>query len=250
MSVKQAFFCSRTAAQYERKSQMSEYNSVNEEIRAQSDKIKKQPFSKRAGYFWYYHKWQLIAAVCAALLVGSIAKTILSDSKTIYLTGVFLNTRLTEPERETLIGEYAAAQGIDTDKYAVDFNCSLAYNLEDPSDSVSIYTPVSMVAYSEGCVGDFVLTDAGTFDFFAKSGYYADLSEALDASLLKRYEDRFYYYDALDGRGTVPMAIDISDSPRLASLGYPEDDGVLFSLFFNSGKKEHALAFLAWLYEE
>lgn len=229
---------------------MSQYNSVNEEIKAQEDKVKKQSLKKRIGYFWYYHKWQLIGGLAAVLLVGSILHTLFTDHKKIYLTGVFLNTRLTNTDRETLIDEYAAANDIDTDKYSVDFDCSLAYNLEDPSDSLSTYTPVMMLAYSEGKVGDFVLTDAKTFDFFAGAGYYCDLNEELDAALLAQHADRLYYYDFNDGHGGVPVAIDISDAPKLSRLGYETEDGVLFSLFLNSNHQKQALAFLAWVYAE
>lgn len=229
---------------------MSQYNSVGEEIRAQADKVKKQSLPKRIGYFWYYHKWQLIGGAAAILLVGSILHTLLTDHQKLYLTGVFLNTRLTNTEREALINEYAAANDIDLKKYSVDFDCSLAYNLEDPTDSLSTYTPIMMVAYSEGKVGDFVLTDAKTFDFFGTAGYYRDLTGVLDESLLARYADRLYYLDFDDGNGSVPIAIDISDSPKLPLLGYEKEDGVLFSVFYDSPHREQTLAFLEWIYAE
>ena len=116
---------------------MSQYNSVNDEIKAQADKVKKQPLPRRIGYFWYYHKWQLIGGTAAVLLVGSILHTLFTDHQKLYLTGIFLNTRLTNTERAALIDEYASANGIDTEKYSVDFDCSLAYDLENPTDSVS-----------------------------------------------------------------------------------------------------------------
>lgn len=229
---------------------MSQYNSVNEEMKAQAEKVKKQPLPKRIAYFWYYHKWQFIGGTAAVLLVGSILHTLLTDHQKLYLTGVFINTRLTNTEREELITDYASANGIDTQKYSVDFDCSLFYNMEDPSDSVSTYTPVMMLAYSEGKVGDFALIDAKTFDFFGSAGYFGNFNETLDETLLAQYADRLYTYDYGDGNGSIPIAIDISDAPRLIELGYENDDGVLFSLFYDAPHKEQALAFLAWLYTE
>lgn len=229
---------------------MSQYNSVNEEIKAQADKIKGQSLPKRIGYFWYYHKWQLIGGTAAVLLVGSILHTLFTDHQKLYLTGVFLNSRLTNTGREALVEEYAAANGIDTAKYSVDFDCSLAYDLENPTDAVSTYTPVMMLAYSEGNVGDFMLTDAETFDFFARAGYYCDLTDALDETLLAQHADRFCYIDFDDGNGSVPIGINLSDAPKLALLGYEKEDGVTFSLFLNSNHREQAIAFLIWLYSE
>ena len=229
---------------------MSQYNSVNEEMKAQADKVKKQPFPKRIGYFWYYHKWQLIGGIAAILLVGSILHTLFSDHQKLYLTGVFLNTRLTNTGRETLIDAYAAANGIDTEEYSVDFDCSLAYDPENPTDAVSTYTPVMMLAYSEGKVGDFALADAETFDFFASAGYYCDLTEALDDTLLAQHTDRLQHMDFDDGNGSVPVGIDISDAPKISLLGYKKEDGVIFSLFYNAPHREQALAFLAWVYME
>lgn len=229
---------------------MSQYNSVNEEMKAQAEKVKKQPFAKRIAYFWYYHKWQLIGGTAAILLVGSILYTLLTDHQKLYLTGIFLNTRLTNTDREYLIQEYTDTNGIDTAKYSVDFDCSLAYNTENTYDSVNTYTPVMMLAYSEGKVGDFALTDAKSFDFFGYAGYYCNLNEELDESLLTRFADRFYELDLDDGNGSVPVAIDISDAPKLSLLGYGKDDTVLFSLFYNSPHKEQALAFLDWLFTE
>lgn len=229
---------------------MSQYNSVNEEIRAQADKVKKQSLPKRIAYFWYYHKWQLIGGTAAVLLVGSILYTLFTDHQKLYLTGVFLNTGLTNTECKALIQEYAAANSIDTVKYSVDFDCSLAYNIEDPTDSVSTYTPVMMLAYSEGKVGDFVLTDAKTFDFFGAAGYFRNLNDVLDEALLTRHADRLYYYDFDDGNGSVPIAIDISDAPKLSLLGYDPAGGVMYSLFYDSPHREEALAFLEWIYTE
>ncbi|MCM1105062.1 MAG: extracellular solute-binding protein [Clostridium sp.] len=229
---------------------MSQFNSVNEEIRAQVDKVKAQSLPKRIAYFWYYHKWQLIGTAAALLLVGSILHTLLTDHQKLYLTGVFLNTRLTNSECNALIDTYAAANDIDTGKYSVDFDCSLAYDPENPNDSVSTYTPVMMLAYSEGKIGDFVLTDAETFDFFGSAGYYRDLTDVLDEALLAQYKDRLYYYDFDDGNGAVPIAIDISDAPKLPMLGYDREQGVMYSIFYDSPHKEQALAFLAWVYTE
>ncbi|MDE7239831.1 MAG: hypothetical protein K2N41_08990 [Lachnospiraceae bacterium] len=229
---------------------MSQYNSVNEEIRAQADKVKKQPLPRRIGYFWYYHKWQLIGGTAAVLLVGSILHTLFTDHQKLYLTGIFLNTRLTNTERASLIDEYASANGIDTEKYSVDLDSSLAYELENPTDSVSTYTPVMMLAYSEGNVGDFAITDTKTFDFFGSAGYFKNLNEALDETLLSQHADRLYYYDFDDGNGSIPIAVDISDAPKVSMLGYEKEDGVLFSIFYNAPHTEQALAFLAWVYSE
>lgn len=229
---------------------MSQYNSVNEEMKAQAEKVKKRPLPKRIAYFWYYHKWQIIGGTAAVILAGSILRTLLTDHQKLYLTGVFINTRLTNTGREELITDYADANDIDTQKYSVDFDCSLFYNVEDPTDSVSTYTPVMMLAYSEGKVGDFALIDAKTFDFFGAAGYFCNLSETFDEALLAPYEDKLYTYDYDDGNGSIPIAVDISDAPRLNQLGYESDDGVLFSLFYDAPHKEQAITFLTWLYTE
>lgn len=229
---------------------MGDYNSVNEEIKAQAGKLKNQSLPKKIAYFWHYYKWVLIGGIAIAILVISTLQALLTRHLDPYLTGIFLNTRLSYDDREALIDEYAAAAGIDTGKYSLDFDCSLAYNPENPSDSASSYTPMIMLAYSEGNIGDFMLTDAASFNFFAEAGYYRNLNEVFDESLLAQHADRLRYFDLDDGNGSVPVGVDLSDSPKLSLIGYEEDDGVLFSLFFRSDRVEQALAFLEWVYTE
>ena len=221
---------------------MSDYNSVNEEIKAQNEKVKQMSLRKRLQHYWYYNKWILFAAIGAILLIYFIIDSMLTYNKTFYVTGVFINCGAS-PEREKELEQaFADAYGINTDTYSVDFDYSLSYDTEFV-DSATAYTPVKMVAYSEGHVGDFVLCDEESFGFFANNGYFADLSEVLSEEQFTAYEPYLYYYDAGDLRGSIPTAIRLTDISRLQQAGcylYGTDD-ILFTVFYLSDHKNHAL---------
>ncbi len=230
---------------------MSNYNSVNDEIKAQGAKVKNMPVHKRLGYYFYYYKWIILVILAAALFIYFIAKSIISNQKPIYLTGVFMNSNTSSGHEALMEQAFADYYGIDLQTYSIDFDYSLGYNIEDPTDSLSTYTPPKMVAYSEGRVGDFVLCDTETFDFFAGSGYFADLSEIVTPEQLSRYQDFFYYFDAGDGRGSIPVAVRLEDTQLLHSMScYRGMDDIYFSVFYNSQHKDHALDFLEFICSE
>lgn len=227
---------------------MGDYNTVNEEIRAQREKVRKMPWHKQLGHYWHYNKWIILGTAAAVILIVSMIRSAINH-KDAYLTGVLMNSNPSESEVEALEQLYIDHYGVNTERYSVDFDCSLGYHIEDPTDSVSTYTPPKMLAYSEGKVGDFFLCDTDTYDFFAQSGYFADLRQVLSEDLLTQYEDRLYYYDAEDGRGEIPVAIRLETPESFRSfLGYADDEELLFSIFYNSRQPEHALEFLSLIF--
>ena len=227
---------------------MGDYNTVNEEIRAQRDKVKKLPWHKQLGHYWHYYKWIILGLLVAALLIIGIANSIFHH-KNAYLTGILMNSSATESQAQALEQLFTDHYAVDTDRYSVDFDYSLGYNADDPTDSVSVYTLPKMVAYSEGRVGDFFICDTVAYDAFAQNGYFADLRQVLSEDLLVQYEDRLYYYDAEDGRGEIPVAIRLETPESFRSfLGYADDEELLFSIFYNSRQPEHALEFLSLIF--
>lgn len=227
---------------------MGDYNTVNEEIRAQREKVRKMPWYKQLGHYWHYNKWIILGTAAAVILIVSMIRSAINH-KAAYLTGVLMNSNPSESEVEALEQLFIDHYGVDTKHYSVDFDCSLGYHTEDPTDSVSTYTPPKMLAYSEGKVGDFFLCDTDTYDFFAQSGYFADLKQILSEDLLTQYEDRLYYYNAEDGRGEIPVAIRLETPESFRSfLGYADDEELLFSIFYNSRQPEHALEFLSLMF--
>ena len=228
---------------------MGDYNTVNEEIRAQREKVKKMPWYKQLGHYWHYNKWIIISIVLGTFFVVSLIKSAM-EHRYSYMTGVLMNSYATEAQEKSLEEMYIDAFEINMDDYTLDFDCTMNYYLEDPTDVTSINTPAKMVAYSEGKVGDFFICDAETYDFFAKNGYFADLSQELPDDLIAKYQDRFYYYNAYDGRGEIPMAIRL-ETPEIFKTfdGYADDEELLFSIFYNGQHTEQALEFLTFIFE-
>lgn len=230
---------------------MSDYNSVNEEIRAQNEKVKQMPLRKRLQHYWYYNKWILFAAIGAFLLIYFIIDSMLTYNKTFYVTGIFINCGASPEWEKELEQAFAQRYDINTDTYSVDFDYSLSYEVGF-ADPATAYTPVKMVAYSEGHVGDFVLCDEESFGFFADKGYFADLSEVLSEEQFLAYEPYLYYYDAGDLRGSIPTAIRLPDISMLQAAGcylYGSDD-ILFTVFYLSEHKTQALQALEFFMQE
>lgn len=225
---------------------MGDYNTVNEEIRAQREKVRKMPWYKQVGHYWHYNKWIIIGIIIAVLLVASVTRSLINH-RYAYVTGVFINSEATDPEVTALEQSFSETYDVNLKKYSVSFDCSLGYSVEDPTDSLSTYTPPKVLAYSEGKVGDFFICDADTFDFFAQSGYFIDLREVLTKEQLTQYEDHFYYYDAQDGNGSVPIAIRLENTGSLGSMRGYRNKELYFSIFYNSQKPEHAMDFLSLL---
>lgn len=222
---------------------MGNYNTVNEEIRAQREKVRKLPWYKQVGHYWHYNKWIILGIIAAVILVAGVVRSLVNH-RYAYVTGVFMNSEATDPEVAALEQAFYDAYQVDRNKYSVSFDCSLGYRIDDPTDALSTYTPPKMVAYSEGKVGDFFVCDAETYDFFAKSGYFIDLREVLSDQQLGQYEDSFYYYDAQDGNGSIPVAIRINAAASLTSMHGYRNKELYFSIFYNSKNPEHALEFL------
>ena len=227
---------------------MSEYNSVNDEIRAQSKKLKDMPLRKKIGYYIYYYKWIALAVIASVLMIFFIIKSIVSHLAPTYVTGIFMNCNTSSTNATQMAQAFSDYYSIDTNKYSIDLDYSLGYDIEDPTDSLSVYSPAKMVGYSEGHNGDFILCDADTFDFFAQSGYFADLSEVFTNEQLSPYDDSFYSFDSGDGRGSIPIAIRIENTDILHSMScYPNVNDIYFAVFHNSKHKDRALEFLNFI---
>lgn len=224
---------------------MAAGNSVNDEIREQQRKLKGKPFKEKWAYFWEYYKIHTIVTVAVTAAAISLVHTIVSQ-KDSALDVALVNTFLKEDyESEQVAADFEAYAQIDTEEYQVVIDPDLYVDYEG-TDQYSYANLQKLSAMAAARVLDVVLTNDDYIDHNSQSGMFTDLHDFFTEEELSRYEDRLLYRDLPeDGKGEVPIGIDVRDSKYMLSDQIP----AWFCIISSSEKADTAKLFLQFLLE-
>lgn len=219
-------------------------NSVNDEIREQHNKMKGKSFKEKFGYFWEYYKVHTIVAILLIICVSNFIYTQVTK-KDIVLEVAFVNTMLSGDDKavEQLDYDITSMLGYDPAKYETVLNTNMMVTY-DGMDQFSAVNMQKLVAMTSANSLDIFLADDVYIDHNYQAGMFADLSEMLPADVLSQYEDRLLYRDIEeDGKGEVPVAIDVSGS----GLWITPEAPAWFALAANTVKSADAAKFLEYI---
>lgn len=247
--------------------------SINDEIKKQTHKLKDMTIKGKVTYIWDYYKFWIIGAVVAVIVIVSVTKSIISNSRPIYLNAILINSNLEYDKSVALDQEFAKEVDVNLDEYQMPIDVSMSFSMEGTYTQMDMAFQTKLVgAYSTGEL-DVVMGPVEIMAGAANVDAYGNLDEMLPKDLIDYLKDReyeFYYMKpvkevkegtGLDGSDEVVYGeeyfagIYLDNCSYLNNLGEngvynpPEDekDRVIFTIPANTKRLEHSIEFLKFI---
>ena len=224
---------------------MAAGNSVSDEIREQRQKLKGKSPKEKLAYFWEYYKVPALIVLLVVIFGSDLIYNIVTK-KAIAMEAAFVNMVTAEDfDSEQEAAGFVTWAGIDPKEYEAVFDTGiyLDYDGGDEYTAVNIQKVMAMISAR---ALDVILADDSYLEQTADEGYYADLSEVLPEELLAQFEaeDKVLYRDIPeDGKGEIPIAVDVRDSSFFLSHEVPS----WFTVVINAEHPETAVKFLEYM---
>ena len=172
---------------------MSEHNSVNEEIRAQREKLKGQGFKAKWEYFWEYYKIHTIVAIVVVIFLVSLINQI-ANKKPYALYAMYINCLGTMDTQTSLQNGFYEYLGKDRSQEEVVIDTASTFNSTN-LDTSAVATSEKIMAFSAASDLDVVMSDPATFFHFAGQDFFQDLRDIFSPDELENFGDNVFYID-------------------------------------------------------
>ena len=224
---------------------MAAGNSVSDEIREQRQKLKGKSPKEKLAYFWEYYKVPALIVLLVVIFGSDLIYNIVTK-KAIAMEAAFVNMVTAEDfDSEQEAAGFVTWAGIDPKEYEAVFDTGI-YIDYDGGDGYTAVNIQKVMAMISARALDVILADDSYLEQTADEGYYADLSEVLPEELLAQFEaeDKVLYRDIPeDGKGEIPIAVDVRDSSFFLSHEVPS----WFTVVINAEHPETAVKFLEYM---
>lgn len=218
------------------------------EIREQ---LNNMTFKQRLSYFWDYYKVHTIA-VLTFLILTTIFVRDLMVQKNVMMNAIFLNAGQLLDE-EAISSDFVSYAGIDGGKNTIYVDTSSYLDTEFLDASV-MATIQRISAMSFAGELDILAGDTKAINYYSDNEFLGNPEQILPVNLQEKFQDRFFYADFTNEESgetlSHPIAIDISDSPKLKEWGIYTDSPCYLGFLPNSPHPETAITFLEYLYSE
>ena len=224
---------------------MAAGNSVSDEIREQRQKLKGKSPKEKLAYFWEYYKVPALIVLLVVIFGSDLIYNIVTK-KAIAMEAAFVNMVTAEDfNSEQEAAGFVTWAGIDPKEYEAVFDTGIYIDYDGGDEYTAVNIQKVMAMISARAL-DVILADDSYLEQTADEGYYADLSEVLPEELLAQFEaeDKVLYRDIPeDGKGEIPIAVDVRDSSFFLSHEVPS----WFTVVINAEHPETAVKFLEYM---
>ena len=224
---------------------MAAGNSVSDEIREQRQKLKGKSPKEKLAYFWEYYKVPALIILLVVIFGSDLIYNIVTK-KAIAMEAAFVNMVTAEDfDSEQEAAGFVTWAGIDSKEYEAVFDTGIYIDYDGGDEYTAVNIQKVMAMISARAL-DVILADDSYLEQTADEGYYADLSEVLPEELLAQFEaeDKVLYRDIPeDGKGEIPIAVDVRDSSFFLSHEVPS----WFTVVINAEHPETAVKFLEYM---
>lgn len=224
---------------------MAAGNSVSDEIREQRQKLKGKSPKEKLAYFWEYYKVPALIVLLVVIFGSDLIYNIVTK-KAIAMEAAFVNMVTAEDfDSEQEAAGFVTWAGIDPKEYEAVFDTGIYIDYDGGDEYTAVNIQKVMAMISARAL-DVILADDSYLEQTADEGYYADLSEVLPEELLAQFEaeDKVLYRDIPeDGKGEIPIAVDVRDSSFFLSHEVPS----WFTVIINAEHPETAVKFLEYM---
>ena len=223
------------------KTQTVKNMTVKERIKADKKTLATLDKTAKRQFIWDYYKMP-IAAAAVILVLAVFAVTSFATQQKTALYAVFVNTDITDAERDTEVFDTLLEQGgINMNRRAVDVTADLYLGQE--YNSMYDGQTIQVLASLFGISGlDVFAADKEVFDRYASQDAFADLAILVEKELLEEYSEDLYFYENSDGK-MILGGIVLHKGSVLHDAGYYHDD-VIIGAAVKAQNLEEAIVFI------
>ena len=178
---------------------------------------------KKVEYVWDYYRLHILFGLCGIAATLSLITNWISYREPI-LDMIMVNNgvvRTDEKQNEavgTLAGfdEFLTTYGYEVYDNAVNVEASLYFTGDKDDYDTAQVLSVMLASGSR----DMLFAPEDVFLTYARQGAAADLTNMLSEELLEKVAAQLVYAEKLDGSGSFPCGIRLSDNPWMKANGY------------------------------
>ncbi len=249
---------------------------IEDEIKIEQSKLKNMDRQHKLNYIWTYYKFWIIGGLLVILAVLSIAKSIIANSKPIYLEAIFINSELgVTYDSDLFSADFAKAAEINEKKYRMMFDYSSNIS-NDYSDQTAYANQIKLISRYSAEEVDVCAGPESIMTGVADVGGYANLEEVLPEALIQKINEKgyeFFYYtgkkygDDIDknseeeysegepyiGGIYLDKSSKIFDEFNIYSRennGAESGDRIVLTIASNTPELEHAIEFVEYVIED
>lgn len=220
---------------------------MHDEIREQNAKLKDAPLRDKLAYFKEYYLKMTLAVIAIIVFVVSVGYTMITAPDETAFAAFFFNDTGYSSD-STLQDTFAKHLGVDTRKYEVYIDTTPTYSeMGTYEDYTSVQRCMANIA---GKALDVLLCDQETYEHFATSEIFLDITTVLPEDLMTQFQDKLVYSTLEETGEVIPSAIIVTDAPKLQQYHYYDGKDAYFSIVSNSQNIDNVIAFLRFIYEE
>lgn len=220
---------------------------MHDEIREQNAKLKDAPLREKLAYFKEYYLKMTLAVIAIVVFVVSIGYTMITAPDETAFSAFFFNDTGYSSD-STLQDTFAEYLGVDTRKYEVYIDATPTYSeAATYEDYTSIQRCMANIAGEDL---DVLLCDQATYEHFATSEIFLDITTILPEDLMEQFQDKLVYSTLEETGEEIPSAIIVTDAPKLLQYHYYDGKDAYFSVVSNSQNIDNVITFLRFIYEE
>ena len=180
-------------------------------LRGEAEKIRALPDRRaKAEYIWQYYKLWIIGVFSVLFLTGYIVIHRLTVPLDNWFYITFANTYAEAGENSPIWRDFVHYSGFDPAEKNVYFNTNCYF---DPaSEGYNVYYTY-FVAYVEAGTLDAITMERDDLITLGGRGRLLDLSRPEAGRIAEKYGDRFLYIVPPEQENSIPIGIDLSDTP-------------------------------------
>ncbi len=171
---------------------------VMDEFREERESIKNSNFKQKIQYFLDYYIWYVVGGIIAIIFFSWLIHDIL-NSKDWTFYGFFINAYGEERATEEYFNEFAELAQLDLENYGAMIDSSMSLDVNSYNEMTMSTVNRIMVAMAAGDV-DFFAADTASFNHYATTETFLDMTKALPPELLEKCEPYLYYIDMAEVR--------------------------------------------------
>lgn len=247
---------------------------VRDEIKEQTDKFKDMTRDQKIDYIWTYYRWWILGTLLVLFIIVSTVKTVIGNSKPVYLYASFLNSTVEASGTNCTLDEaFEQKYNIDRKAYNDSFDYVIYLN-DDYGSQQSMAGQMKILSYYSAEQVDIICAEESVLNGPADVGGYGNLEEILPGGMLDEliskgyepyyYTEKFYEDDSIaDENGNRPYTagktyiggIYIDNCKKLVGTDSTcvydkaSDDRRVLAIGWNTNNLEHAIEFIKFVTE-
>ena len=221
--------------------------------------LKTMNFKEKVDHLWTYYKEYLLILVLVGLVVAFICSMIINSNKKILLSGMMINTTISQQGYNYMSQDYHTYLNADPKWEVVQLEYTNFSSLADPTSTEDNYNASMMLIARVGAgMLDYALMDQLALEFYANQEVFLDLREFFTEEELEAMGSRVWWAKPVPEDGLEEedyeegeldpwvVAVDLADMPSFQA-NCPEEEHIYFAIASNQADQEAIRAFLEYV---